>query len=108
MPDVVIDVLVVLWFVGVPLVVAIPAFLWAGRASRRPGPSGGSDDGWGNGPRGPDSAPDAPRGGIPLPDAKPARVRIRDHRRLAEHVPARKRRSAREPEPWPARKSPAV
>jgi hypothetical protein len=57
-----------------------------------------SDDGWGRGPRRPPTAPeDAPRGGLPLPDAVPALVRLRDHRRLGDLLPRRERRPAREP-----------
>jgi hypothetical protein len=44
--------------------------------------------------------PGGPRdGGLPLPDADPARTRLRDHRRLAELLPQRGRRPAQEPEP---------
>jgi hypothetical protein len=44
-----------------------------------------------------------PGGGLPLPDAEPARVRLRDHRPLRERLPARERRPAREPERRPVR-----
>jgi hypothetical protein len=64
---------------------------------------GGSDDGWGNKPLHPGGPPDVPRGGIPLPDAAPARVRLRDHDTLADRLPARVRRPAREPDRAPAR-----
>ena len=57
----------------------------------------GSDDGWGHGPPRPPVPPDAPTGGIPLPDAVPARVRLRDHGRLADRLPKRQRRPATEP-----------
>jgi hypothetical protein len=65
----------------------------------------GSDGGWGRGPDRPQSPPDSPRGGIPLPDAEQARVRLRDHRKLSERLPGRVRRPAREPvrRPVPAR-----
>ncbi|MDX6643580.1 MAG: hypothetical protein QOD76_1542 [Solirubrobacteraceae bacterium] len=44
--------------------------------------------------------PGGPRdGGLPLPDADQARLRLRDHRRLAELLPPRVRRPAPEPEP---------
>jgi hypothetical protein len=62
-----------------------------------------SDDGWGRGPREPPKPPESPRGGIPLPDAAPARVRLRDHRRLADLLPRRDRRPAREPTRRPVR-----
>src|SRR5438477_2451416 len=62
-----------------------------------------SDDGWGHGPP-PSPAPfGAPPGGLPLPDAEPARVRLRDHRRLSDELPARERRPAREPGRQPVR-----
>jgi hypothetical protein len=62
----------------------------------------GSDDGGGHGPPKPPPTPsDVPRGGLPLPDAVPARVRLRDHRRLADLLPRRERRPAREPERQP-------
>ncbi len=47
--------------------------------------------------------PAPPGGGIPLPDADQARVRLRDHRRLGDHLPARPRRPVREPEREPVR-----
>jgi hypothetical protein len=68
---------------------------------RRPDP--GSDDGWGRGPDAPPKAPDSPRGGIPLLDAAQARVRLRDHRTLREHLPRRERRPVREPTRTPVR-----
>lgn len=61
----------------------------------------GSDGGWGQRPVGP--APWAPDGGVPLPDAQPARVRLREHRRLAELLPRPERRPAREPVRRPVR-----
>jgi hypothetical protein len=64
---------------------------------------GESDEGWGRGPRRPPKPPDPPRGGIPLLDAEPARVRLRDHRRLSDLLPPRERRPAREPVRQPAR-----
>jgi len=69
-------------------------------------PSSGTDDddddGGGRGPRKPPQAPEGPRGGLPLPDADPAQVRIRDHRRPAL-MRFRARRPAHEPERAPAR-----
>jgi len=67
---------------------------------RRPGESG-HDDGWGNEPRRPPEPSDRPWGGIPLPDADPALVRLRDHRKLPDLLPGRERRPAREPERTP-------
>jgi hypothetical protein len=63
----------------------------------------GSDDGWGRRPKPPPERPEPPSGGLPLPDAAPAHVRLRDHRRLSELLPARERRPAREPEREPVR-----
>ena len=64
---------------------------------------GGSDDGWGNYPRRPPGPSGVPGGGLPLPDAVPARVRLRDHQRLRERLPVPERRPAREPERKPVR-----
>jgi hypothetical protein len=64
---------------------------------------GGSDDGPGSDRRGPLVPPRLPGGGLPLPDAAPAQVRLRDHRRLADLTPPRERRPAREPVREPAR-----
>lgn len=66
----------------------------------------GSDDGWGRGHDPRPSPPDPPRGGIPLPDAAPAPVRLRDHRKLSERLPRRERRPAREPDRTPVRTGP--
>ena len=63
----------------------------------------GSDDGGGRGPRRPPRSPDGPRGGLPLPDAVPARTRLRDHRRLGDYHPGPERRPAREPDRRPVR-----
>jgi hypothetical protein len=61
----------------------------------------GPDDGGGGG--GPELQPAAPRrpsgGGVPLPDAVPARVRLREPARLGDLVGAPPRRPAREPRP---------
>ena len=69
---------------------------------RRPGDSG-QDDGWGNEPRRPPEPSNRPWGGIPLPDAEQALVRLRDHRKLPDRLPERNRRPAREPERTPHR-----
>jgi hypothetical protein len=90
----------VVGLLAIPALMFAPALLY-----RRPGPSSdtGEDDGGGSGRDGPPSAPSAPRGGIPLPDAEPANVRLRDHNRqkLAEAGP---RRPSREPERSPVRR----
>jgi hypothetical protein len=61
------------------------------------------DDGWGRGPKPPPDPPKPPRGGIPLPDAVPARVRLREAGRLSERLPRHERRPVREPARRPAR-----
>jgi hypothetical protein len=66
----------------------------------------GSDGGGGSEPPPRPKRPDAPRGGIPLPDATQARVRLRGHERLADSLPARERRPAREPGRIPIRARP--
>jgi hypothetical protein len=49
-------------------------------------------------------APVRPRGGgLPLPDAVPARVRLREPGRLADRIGRPERRPAREPSPGPRR-----
>jgi hypothetical protein len=69
-----------------------------------PPPSGsdGRDDDGGHGPPRQPTPPGGPRGGIPLPDADQARVRLRGHGRPALTRP-RPRRAAGEPERSPAR-----
>jgi hypothetical protein len=64
---------------------------------------GENDDGWGPGPKSPPEPPAPPRGGVPLPDAEPARVRLRDADRLGDKLPGRQRRPSREPGPRPVR-----
>ncbi|MGI8412594.1 MAG: hypothetical protein ACR2LV_06155 [Solirubrobacteraceae bacterium] len=98
-----------LWIVGVHLVgligvaaLLLPALREDPAAAKRPSDPG-SDEGWGPGPRRPPSPPKRPRGGIPLPDAQSARVRLREPGRLAEQLPARSRRPAREPHRTPVR-----
>jgi len=69
---------------------------------RHPGESG-HDDGWGNEPRRPTEPSNRPWGGVPLPDAEQALLRLRDHRKLPELLPGRERRPAREPQRTPHR-----
>lgn len=61
-----------------------------------PRPNDGSDGGGGLRRPSPET-PVRPRGGVPLPDAVPARMRLREPGRLGESRPARERRPAREP-----------
>ncbi len=64
------------------------------------GDDGDEEGGGGGNDRLPPRAPAGPRdGGLPLPDAEPARVRLRGPERLADLTPPRERRPAREPDP---------
>jgi hypothetical protein len=98
-----------LWIAGVHLLgLAFVAALLIPALRDRPDRPGeesdsGSDDGWGNHPRRPVTPPGVPGGGLPLPDATPARVRLRDHRRLHEQLPRRSRRTPLEPVRRPVR-----
>lgn len=61
------------------------------------GGGGGSD-------RLPPTSPHGPRpGGVPLPDAAPARVRLREGQRLADLLPRIERRPTHAPAPAPTR-----
>src|SRR4051812_31541100 len=62
-----------------------------------PPDEGDGGEGGGNDRIGPRSRPGPGGGGLPLPDAVPARVRLRDHRRLGDLLPTPSRRPAREP-----------
>jgi hypothetical protein len=98
-----------LWIVGVHVLgLAVVAALLIPALRDRPDRPGeesdsGSDDGWGNHPRRPVTPPGVPGGGLPLPDATPARLRLRDHRRLHERLPGPARRHTPEPARRPAR-----
>ena len=83
--------------------VAVLIMLALRQEDDRPPGSGdtGSDDGWGNEPRRPPQPSDRPWGGIPLPDAKQSRLRLRDHRKLLDLLPRRDRRPSREHERQP-------
>jgi hypothetical protein len=92
-----------LLYIGVVLLVMFLPLLLGRRGSPPGRPDSDSDDGWGKGPRRPQMPPDLPRGGIPMPDAEPARERLRDHHRLRDRIPAPARRPAREPDRRPER-----
>jgi hypothetical protein len=97
-----------LWIAGVHLVglacVVVLMFPALKETPATPKPrQEGEDEGWGRGPKLPPSPPEPPRGGIPLPDAVPAGVRLRGPGRLSEHRPSRQRRPAREPARRPVR-----
>jgi len=102
-----------LWIAGMHILgIAFVAALLIPALRDRPDRPGeesdsGSDDGWGNHPRRPLVPPGVPGGGLPLPDAQPARLRLRDHRRLHElrqqSGRGRTREPARRPVHAPAR-----
>ena len=63
-----------------------------------------SEGGGGGNDRISDKPKTNPSGGIPLPHAEPAPVRLRGHGRLADLRPRPQRRPAREPQPSPVRR----
>ena len=85
---------------SIPALLLIPGLLFRGGG---PPPDGG-DGGGGTGPEPPSPPPPfRPRGGLPLPDAEPAKIRLRDHRRPTWR-PARSRGGPCHPHPLrPAR-----
>jgi hypothetical protein len=91
--------LLMLLLAGVLLMGAARAKPTAAWRDHNPGDDG--DDGGSDRLR--PNPPSQPRGGIPLPDALPARVRLREPGRLADLLPRRDRRPAREPARDPAR-----
>ena len=99
------DTQLVLWIAGVHLlglmavaVLLLPALRDAPVPPGQHGESDG-DDGWGRGPTPTPESPTPPRGGIPLTDAEPARVRFRGPGRLADRIAPRPRRPAHDPAP---------
>jgi hypothetical protein len=98
----------VLWIAGVHLVgflciavLLLPAMRDDGGMDSRPDDS---DGGGGRGPKAPPLKPIGPRGGIPLPDAVQATVRLRGHgERLGGGRLGRERRPAVEPARTPHR-----
>ncbi len=68
----------------------------------QPPPGSDSEGGGGLRPRLPRS-PTRPKDGVPLPNARPSRIRLREPGRLADLLPARQRRPAREPQRIPVR-----
>jgi hypothetical protein len=99
------DAQLVLWIAGVHLlglvavaVLLLPALRDAPVPPSNHGESDG-DDGWGRGPAPPPDDPAPPRGGIPLTDAEPARVRFREPGRLADRLPPLRRRPLHDPAP---------
>jgi hypothetical protein len=78
------------------------------RSDSKARPDGSDDDenegGGGGNDRISDKPKTSPSGGIPLPDAEPAPVRLRGHERLADLRPRPLRRPAREPQRSPVRR----
>jgi hypothetical protein len=94
-----------LLYLAIVLAVLFLPVLLGRRGSPPRRPDADAGDSWGKGPPGPPGIPpDAPRGGVPLRDATPARVRLRNHDRLRDRLPTRDRRPVREPDREPARR----
>ena len=91
--------------VGLAIVTTLLVMFLRADTTRAWSPPDESDggEGGGNDRLGPRSRPGPGGGGLPLPDARPARVRLRDHSRLADLRPSPARRPSREP-----RRSPRV
>src|SRR5690242_17884607 len=81
---------------GLACAAALIVVALRGRPDPPQPPGGESDGGGGLRPVLPRS-PTRPRDGLPLPDARPSRVRLREPGRLADRVPPHPRRPAREP-----------
>jgi hypothetical protein len=80
--------------------VLTPAILFPPSGHSPGPPRGDGGGGGGDDPPEPPTDPNAPSGGLPLPDAEQSRERVRDHDRPRRRgVPLR--RPAREPERWP-------
>ena len=85
------------------LFVAFAPVLFGRRGPAPDQDDGDSDDGGGpGGPKPPDRPIGPPPGGIPLDDARPARIRLRAHERLVDGRRIGQRRRSREPEHAPA------
>jgi hypothetical protein len=100
----------IIWIAGVHFVgfLAVAVLLLPGLHDDPGGqnPGSDSDDGGGRPPRTPPQRPGPPRGGIPLPDAVQASVRVRDRPlALGDLRRAGDRRPTREPSRHPARLS---
>jgi hypothetical protein len=85
------------------VVILMPLALFRiGNVKQTPPEQEGGDDG-GGGPDPPPPPQPRPRGGIPLDDATPARMRLRGPGRLTDRRPPRIRRPSREPDRRPVR-----
>ncbi|MEO8967682.1 MAG: hypothetical protein ABI355_08720 [Solirubrobacteraceae bacterium] len=99
------DAQLVLWIAGVHLLgLMAVAVLLLPALRDAPAPPGDrsdsdGDDGWGRGPTPPPDSPGPPRGGVPLTDAVPARVRLREPGRLSDRLPSHPRRPVHPPGP---------
>ena len=90
----------------VALAMGVLLFLMFLRSDTIDGRSDGEEDeggGGGGSDRISDRPKTSPSGGIPLPDAEPAPVRLRGHERLADLRPRPDRRRVTEPAPAPRR-----
>jgi hypothetical protein len=74
-------------------------FLRSDSADGREPPDEDEGGGGGGSDRISDTPKTSPSGGIPLPDAEPAPVRLRGHERLADLLPRPERRRVAEPGP---------
>jgi len=88
-------------FVGVLLLMFLRSDTTTGY--RPPDDPNGGGGGGGNDRVTPRDLNGPPGDGLPLPDATPARVRLRDHSRLQERLPRPDRRRSDEPERAPRR-----
>ena len=79
-------------------------FLRSDTFEGRDGPEEDEGGGGGGSDRITDRPKDSPSGGIPLPDAEPAPVRLRGHERLRDLRPRPERRRVVEPAVDPARR----
>ncbi|MBV8943040.1 MAG: hypothetical protein JO240_15035 [Solirubrobacterales bacterium] len=89
--DVATTLLPFVFFLGVVVLMFVPALFYRGSGSS----SGPSESDGGGGPWSPHSSPDLPRGGVPLLDADQASLRARDH--TTPKFADLKRRHVREP-----------
>jgi hypothetical protein len=87
-----------------PAMLLLPALVFRGHGPESDTDKDDDSGGGGGGPQRPPSPRNVPHGGLPLPDARQARVRIRGHDRPALMQP-RQRRPAREPRRRPSRVS---
>ena len=95
----------VLHLVGLGIVTALLVMFLRADSTRSWSPPDDAEggEGGGNDRLGPRIRPGPSGGGLPLPDAVPARVRLRDHSRLADLIPSPARRRTPEPQRTPSR-----